>query len=98
MKWAHEITNGRGLLQAEPDCHGQVHRHGFAVERCGLVFPLFQSVLSSLMKQRGPETTFMDVTRPVASINASTRTLPETCWLLASSGYVGGTEKISLAV
>ena len=53
MKWAHEITNGRGLLQAEPDCHGQVHRHGFAVERCGLVFPLFQSVLSSLMKQRG---------------------------------------------
>src|SRR6266478_823206 len=39
----------------------------------------------------------MDVTRPVASINASTRTLPETCWLLASIGYVGGTEKISLA-
>src|SRR5216684_1796914 len=39
----------------------------------------------------------MVVTRPLGSINASMRTLPETCWLLASVGYDGGTEEISFA-
>src|SRR5882762_5215056 len=39
----------------------------------------------------------MVVTCPLASINASMRTLPETCWLLASAGYTGGTEKINFA-
>src|SRR6266852_4359858 len=45
----------------------------------------------------GPETTFMVVTCPLASINASMRTLPETCWLFASVGYAGGAEEISFA-
>src|SRR5258708_36593049 len=49
-----EIITGEGLLQAELDGHGQVHGHGFAVERCGLGFPPFQSVHSCLMQQRGP--------------------------------------------
>src|SRR3989475_3446828 len=39
----------------------------------------------------------MVVTRPLASINASMRTLPETRWVLASAGYDGGTEEISFA-
>jgi len=47
------IANCKGLLQAELDGHGQVHGYGFAVKRCGLVFPLSQSVHSCLMQQRG---------------------------------------------
>src|SRR2546428_13493025 len=39
----------------------------------------------------------MVVPRPLASINASMRTLPETRWVLASAGYDGGTEEISFA-
>ncbi len=42
-----------GLLQAELNGDGQVHGHGFAVERRGTIFPLFQSVHGCLVQQRG---------------------------------------------
>jgi len=86
MKWCTKSQNGRGLLQAEPE----LSRPGASARLCrssnaGWYFHCFKASFSSLMKQRGAgKRTFMDVTRPVASINASTRTLPETCWLLAS--------------
>ncbi len=39
----------------------------------------------------------MAETRPLASIKASRRTSPATCWVLASAGYAGGTEEIMRA-
>src|SRR6266702_1787151 len=45
------IAKTAGLLQAELNRDGQVHGHGFAVERCGLVLPLPQSVHGRLMQK-----------------------------------------------
>ncbi len=41
------------LLQAELDRYGQVHGDGFPVERCGVVFPLFQGFHGGLVQQGG---------------------------------------------
>ena len=40
------------LLQTELQSDRQVHRHGLAIERCGLILPLTQGIHCGLMKQR----------------------------------------------
>src|SRR5260370_24148741 len=47
----HITGSRKGLLQAELEGDGQVHGHGFAVERSGLILPLFQSVHGRLLQQ-----------------------------------------------
>src|SRR5229473_7868494 len=70
---------------------------GLPSSDAGWYFHCFKASMAACCSNVGPETTFMEVTRPLASINASTRTLPETRWVLASAGYAGATEEISFA-
>jgi len=81
-----EMTNGEGLRQAELDCYGQVHCHGFSVERRGLVLPCFRASMAACCSSVGPETTFMVVTRSVGVDQRVDHDAARNIWFLASVG------------
>ncbi len=58
----------------------------------GRYFHWRNASMAACCKSAGPETTFIADTCPFASISASTRTSPSTCWFFASAGYTGDTE------
>src|SRR5882724_3648919 len=59
---------------------------GLPSSDAGWYFHCFKASVAACCSNVGPETTFIVVTRPLASISASTVTLPETCWFLARVG------------
>jgi hypothetical protein len=58
----------------------------------GWYFHWRSASIADCCRSAGPENTFIADTCPFASISASTRTSPSTCWLLASAGYTGDME------
>src|SRR6202022_1500244 len=71
---------------------------GFPSSVAGWYFHWRSASMAAWWRTVGPETTFIEETRPFVPIRASTRTSPEMCWVLAITGYIGGTEEIRCAV